>query len=220
MHRMLERHGFASHSLNDGNVLWVGALPDPLRLSATQFEALWNLKPDASQTVLMFGRPQEIPRKQQAYGADYRFSGQTSVALPVPELLLPFLTWAKETTDDRLNGLLLNWYDGALGHYIGQHRDSRSNLIKGSPIVTISHGEERSFQLKPWKRPGVTHRFASRDGTVFVMPFQTNLDWTHGVPVSRSQTGRRISVTLRAFVMKQVPDQVGIRGSSTSSGRR
>lgn len=217
---MLERHGFTSHSLNDGNMLWVGALPDPLRLSPTQFETVWDVKPEASQAVLMFGRPQEIPGKQQAYGANYRFSGQTSVALPVPELLLPFLSWAKDTIDDRLNGLLLNWYDGALGHYIGQHRDSRSNLIEGSPIVTISHGEERSFQLKLWKRPGQTHRFVARDGTVFVMPFQTNLNWTHGVPASRGQTGRRISVTLRAFVVKQVRDQAGSSGPSfLASGR-
>ena len=58
-----------------------------------------------------------------------------------------------DTVDDRLNGLLLNWYDGRLGHYIGKHRDSRVNMIHGAPIVTISLGEERSFRLAPWRRP-------------------------------------------------------------------
>ena len=62
-------------------------------------------------------------------------------------ILEPFLTWAKEAIDGRLNGVLVNWYDGSLGHYIGRHRDSRVNMVSGAPIVTISFGEERIFRL-------------------------------------------------------------------------
>ena len=36
-------------------------------------------------------------------------------------------------------------------------------------------------------------------GTVFILPYATNLVWKHGVPKSARYTGRRISVTLRAF---------------------
>lgn len=100
--------------------------------------------------------------------------------------------------DERLNGMLLNWYDGSLGHYIGKHRDSTKKLVHGVPIVTISFGEQRTFRLRPWKKKG-TRDFAARCGSVFVMPFETNLAWTHEVPRSAKCQSRRISVTLRAF---------------------
>ncbi len=41
--------------------------------------------------------------------------------------------------------------------------------------------------------------FPAPDGTVFVMPYDTNLAWKHQVPKSAKSRGRRISVTLRAF---------------------
>lgn len=97
-----------------------------------------------------------------------------------------------------LNGLLLNWYDGSLGHYIGRHRDSTRNMVKDAPIVTISCGETRTFRLRPWQGEG-SQDFPATDGAIFIMPFATNLAWTHEVPKTRSAVGRRISITIRAF---------------------
>jgi len=134
------------------------------------------------------GRPQKTPRRQQAFGKDYQYTGRVNRALPVPPMLGPLLVWATATIDERLNGLLINWYDGELGHYIGKHRDSTKNLIKGAPIVTVSFGEERVFRLRQY------------GGDVFIMPYETNLAWTHEVPHAKGSVGRRISVTLRAFL--------------------
>ena len=112
--------------------------------------------------------------------------------------LAPLLAWAREAVDARLNGLLVNWYDGRLGHYIGRHRDSTARLLLGSPIVTISLGQARVFRMRPWRAKGYRD-FHAGDGTVFVMPYATNLAWTHEVTHRAVDTGRRISVTLRAF---------------------
>ena len=71
--------------------------------------------------------------------------------------------------------------------------------MPGSPIVTISFGEERTFRLRPWKGKGFTD-FAATHGSVLVMPYETNLAWTHEVPARKKLEGKRISVTLRAFV--------------------
>ena len=97
--------------------------------------------------------------------------------------------------------MLLNWYDGALGHYIGPHRDSTKNMVADSPIVTISLGEERTFRLRPWsaERKTAALDFPARHGTVFVMPWETNLSFTHEIPKTSRAAGRRISITLRAF---------------------
>ena len=147
----------------------------------------------------MLGKLVKTPRWQQAFGRDYQYTGRTNRALPVPNDLRALLTWTNNVVDERLNGILLNWYDGKLGHYIGRHRDSRTNMIEEAPIVTISLGEDRLFRLRPWKKKGQMADFPATTGTVFIMPYKTNLAWTHEVPRSAKQRGRRISVTFRAF---------------------
>ena len=192
---------FESVSLEGGQIFLVGRLPDRLVPGPTEFEALWGLHPTEFPEIHLHGRLVKIPRWQQAYGADYHFSGRTSSALPIPMGLSPYLDWARSAIDDRLNGLLLNWYDGRLGHYIGQHRDSTRHMVPGAPIVTVSLGESRVFRLTREADGGRWVRdFSADSGAVFILPFETNRLWKHGVPRRAGRLGRRISITLRAFL--------------------
>ena len=195
---MKYEHEFQCHKLDSACPFYTGHLPDDLELSAEQFDELWNLHPKEFNEIHLHGRRVKIPRWQQAFGKNYHFSGQSSKALPTPEILQPILSWCRAEIFERLNGLLLNWYDGKLNHYIGKHRDSVTNMVKGAPIVTVSFGEERTFRLRPWKAKGMTD-FSASNGSVFVMPYETNLAWTHEVTKRAKQMDRRISVTLRAF---------------------
>ena len=187
---------FDTHDLGDGLMFHVGKLPPELMWDAPRFDEVWNLHPAVRNTIHMPGGPVQIPRWQQAFGADYHFSGQTSSAAPVPPVLEPLRDWARAAIFAQLNGLLLNWYDGP-GHYIGPHHDSTRDMVPGAPIVTMSFGEARKFRLQK----GTTkHDFLATPGTVFVLPFDTNRVWKHSVPKSAKYRGRRISVTMRAFV--------------------
>src|SRR5947207_12616164 len=153
-------------------------------LNKPQFELLWKMHPPEYHEIRIHGRLVKTPRWQQAYRRDYHYTGQVNRALPNPSLLDPLLAWANQSIDERLTGILVNWYDGQLGHYIGRHRDSLLGLAKGAPIVTISFGEERIFRLRPWR--GCCHiDFPAINGAVFVEPFETNLHWTHEVPASK-----------------------------------
>jgi len=146
----------------------------------------------------VYGREVPVTRFQQSYGRSYDYSGRTHEALPITGQMAVFLGYCQRTVDERLSGLLLNWYSDRHKHRIGAHRDSTQDLVPGSPIVTISVGEERVFRLRPWKGKG--HRdFVADHGTVFSMPFETNLTWTHEVPHFARYQGRRISITARAF---------------------
>lgn len=190
--------GFKQHQLDERHQFYVGTLPERLRLSENEFEELWNLHPEEFHEIKMHGRLVKTPRWQQAFGEDYHYTGRVNKALPVPAQLGPLLEWTQDAIAAELNGMLLNWYDGSLGHYIGKHRDSIKNMVVGMPIVTISLGESRTFRLRPWKQSG--HKdFPTQDGSVFVMPYETNLAWTHEVPKSAQKQKRRISVTIRAF---------------------
>ena len=51
--------------------------------------------------------------------------------------------------------------------------------------------ESRHGGSQRWKQSGKKD-FPALDGTVFVMPFETNLAWTHEVPASAKRQGRRI----------------------------
>lgn len=193
--------GFDLHDCAKGCFIWRGRLPESLHMQGSSVEDLWNLHPEERPVITLHGRKVRIPRWQQAYGMEYHFSGEVNRALPVPQSLQPVLTWSRETIDPRLNGLLLNWYDGSLGHYIGRHRDSTVNMVKGAPIVTISFGQTRTFRLRQWRPPAETAPIdlSVDDGSVLIMPFETNLAFTHEIPASKQSVEKRISVTIRAF---------------------
>jgi alkylated DNA repair dioxygenase AlkB len=187
---------FTNHDLGGGLSFFEGKLPLQLLLTSEQFEEAWNLHPEECPTIFLHGREVAIPRWQQAYGKDYHFSHKVSVALPIPAVLQPLLKWTQETICPELNGLLLNWYEGP-GHYIGPHHDSVKDMTSGAPIVTISLGETRKFRLQ---RLAEKRDFFAKNGTVYVLPQDTNEIWKHGVPKSTRYKGRRISITVRGLL--------------------
>ncbi|MCH7812304.1 MAG: alpha-ketoglutarate-dependent dioxygenase AlkB [Chloroflexi bacterium] len=197
----LEVKGFQEHQLDDNGLgIYIGRIPEELNLSGETFEWVWESQPEEYSVVMIHGRAVKIPRRQKAYGFDYRFSGMNAEADPVPPYLEPFLYWSRENIDDRFNGLLVNWYDGSLGHYIGPHHDDKRQLVIGSPIATISLGEERIFRMSRGKKETrQTKDFLADPGSVIVLPWETNLVWKHSVPKFSRYKGRRISITLRGF---------------------
>jgi alkylated DNA repair dioxygenase AlkB len=186
------------HVLDDQSDFYTGLLSPELMPTSYDFEAMWRLHPEDFHIITMHGRPVPTPRWQQAYGHDYHYTGRVNRALPIPELIQPISDWADRTIFGGLNGVLINWYDGTLGHYIGRHRDSTKNMVESAPIVTISLGEQRVFRLRRWKGTDVRD-FVVDAGSVVVMPYSTNRTWTHEVPKAAKNRGRRISITLRAF---------------------
>ena len=190
---------FLAHDLGDGLRFLEGCLSDDLRWDDEAFAIAWDLHPAIRPSILMHGREVQVPRWQQAYGEDYWFNGQTSRAAPVPPLIAPLLAWARQKVHPVLNAILVNWYEGP-GHYIGPHHDTTKRMVPDAPIVTMSFGEERVFRLSRSKgQERETRDFRAQDGTVFVIPRDTNDVWKHSVPKSARYTGRRISVTIRGF---------------------
>ena len=193
--------GLRSVALDAEHVVEVGMMPAELVPDAAGFAALWDIHPGDFHEILMHGRRVKTPRWQQAYGADYRYTGNTNRAEPLTPQMQVWLAWARECFDERLNGLLLNWYDGTAGHYIGKHRDSEIQRVEGSAIVTLSFGETRVFRMRPWRGTGFVD-IPVENGSVLVIPWTTNRAFTHEVPASAAACGRRVSVTLRAFFNK------------------
>lgn len=187
---------FTRHELAEGRYVLTGRLPDELVLRGARFEELWDMHPPQRPAVVLRQQQVLVPRWHQAYGRDYEFAGTVSKAGPVPPLLQAMLAWTQDTLDARINGILVNWYDAAFEQRIAQHKDSPIGRVAGCPIVTISLGAARTFQMFVGGKP-VGFRVA--DGDVLVIPDETNRRHAHSVPHLAGDVGRRISVTLRGF---------------------
>ncbi|SDR67064.1 Alkylated DNA repair dioxygenase AlkB [Polaribacter sp. KT25b] len=194
----LNNNIFKEISLDEEASIWKGKLPIQFDVFLNDFDEIWNLHPQDFHLVRMFGKMIPTPRWQQAYGKNYEYSGSLNNALPIPDFLNSIHKWCKSNIDERLNGLLINWYDGEQNHYIGAHRDDEKDIIKDSVIVTISLGEERIFRMRPWKKKGFKDLLLAK-GDIIILPMSVNSKWTHEVPNFNKYKGRRISITLRVF---------------------
>lgn len=190
---------FTDHILADGHRILTGQLPQSLCPGPDEFAAMWQLHPPQFTISRAYGFQRPRSRWEKAFGRDYPFSGGIAKAAPVPALFQPVLEWCRERIHDSINGLFVNWHDGALGHYHPRHRDKDKDLLPDSPIVTISFGEERILRLRPWPAADAKTDFVIMHGTVVVLPFQTNRHWTHEIPRFKRYQGKRISVTARSF---------------------
>jgi hypothetical protein len=111
--------------------------------------------------------------------------------------------------NQKLNGVLINWYDASDGDYIGPHSDDESTLEEGAPIVSITYCSNdehyRRFRFRPKKgHDGKTEIVKLRNGDVLTMGGTCQKTHKHEIMPARKadaleNTGRRINVTLRRF---------------------
>lgn len=190
---------FVKRRLDERHSIFVGRLPRHLMPSPLQWESLWNLLPPQRAVVAML-RAVRIPRWQQAFERSYAFGGAGSVALPTPPELQPYWDYGRCQIDGRLNGLLVSWYDGRAGHYLGPHHDQEQGLVPGSPIVMIALGALRVMRFtRTANFREQIHEVPTPSGSVMVLPADTNRAWKHSMARLPWCQGRRINITLRAF---------------------
>ncbi|CAE1260621.1 ALKBH2 [Acanthosepion pharaonis] len=90
--------------------------------------------------VQVFGKWHDIPRKQVAHGdpnLSYTFSGNTVPARPWKPLLNKIRERITEVTGYTFNFVLINRYKDGRDH-MGEHKDDEKELVKRSPIASLS----------------------------------------------------------------------------------
>lgn len=186
---------------------WLDSGTIPLKLiprSKNAFDIFWNLHPADRSEIIMYGEPVKIPRFQQAYLRDYKFSGTTSKIVELPSVFQPYLDYANTLGYGEFNSFLVNWYENG-ENYIGSHSDSAVGLVPGSPIITITlclPGILRKFRIRD-KTPAKTivKDVSTFNGNILVMGEYFQSYFKHEiVKISGSgakKAGARISITLR-----------------------
>ena len=155
--------------------------------------------------IMMYGKLTPVPRFQQAYERDYKFSGTVSEVLPLPDEFRPYMTWANSLGyEGKFNGFLINWYETG-ENYIGSHADSKTGLVPDSPIITITlalPGELRNFRIRDLEKQ-IVKNVPTPNGVVLVMGGKFQSEFKHeivklsGKPAEK--VGSRISITIRQF---------------------
>uniref|UniRef100_K3WHX3 Fe2OG dioxygenase domain-containing protein n=1 Tax=Globisporangium ultimum (strain ATCC 200006 / CBS 805.95 / DAOM BR144) TaxID=431595 RepID=K3WHX3_GLOUD len=188
--------------------------PDWKTAYSQWLDRVWGLHPPQHDTIKMFGKDVLMPRFQQVYGGtDYRFSGQTFAALPIPDDLEPCINAMRQlvmtpidTTFslDFYRGILVNWYANG-DHYMGPHTDNEKALVPRAPVCSLSLGTTRRFVFTP-KDSGLKEHerleLMLHDGDLVVMGGTTQETHKHALPKMSNQkfaVGKRINVTMRCF---------------------
>eukprot|EP00439_Symbiodinium_sp_Y106_P035223 s1109_g4.t1 len=194
---------------------WMLLLRGFLPPGPERFESLWQKHPRELGKAKLFGKEVTFHRYQQAFGADYAFSGQVAAGAPLSEEAAPEVWFALSELrhhlsaaspplrDHTYGACLVNWYDGGQ-HSIGAHSDDEKGLVEDAPIFALSWGGPRLFRVTPkTSDSGAKVEVDVKDGDLIVMGGTCQRTHKHAIPPSAKCRNRRISLTFRCFRSQQ-----------------
>ncbi|KAL0260249.1 hypothetical protein SLS55_003934 [Diplodia seriata] len=230
-------------------------LPESLRASAapekTFQEVVFHKLYNEVRWQKMLHNQGEVPRLvsvQGEMGADgsmpvYRHpSDQSLPLLHFSPAVLRIRKQVEELVKHPVNHVLIQLYrDGQ--DYISEHSDKTLDIVRGSSIVNVSFGAQRTMRLrtkrsaKPTQADDEatavrqTQRVAMPHNSAFVLGQQTNMRWLHGInadkrpaeeksSLEKDFAGMRISLTFRHIGTFLSNDSSKIWGQGATSKSR
>jgi alkylated DNA repair dioxygenase AlkB len=150
----------------------------------------WLLEnaPWSSETMWMYDRMVDVPRRVARYGAG---------ELP------PLLATARERVEaflgEDFTSVGLNYYrDGR--DSVAWHNDHLADMPPQPTIALLSLGATREMRVRTKRRPRVIHGIDLDAGSLFVMSGRSQEFWEHTIAKSPRPTDGRISVAFRPRV--------------------
>jgi alkylated DNA repair dioxygenase AlkB len=190
------------HELEDGAV--VRYLPQyiPFDVAREQAETLKADVPWANREVHLFGRAFKEPRLtawMAPKGCRYLYSGLIQEPSPWHPWLAQLLPRIEQDTGHRMNSVLANWYrDGQDG--VGWHADNEFCFRKNPPVVSLSLGTPRRFQIRH-RRSKKTYEWLLGNGDLLVMEGNLQSTHVHQVPRTAKPVGPRLNFTFRPYLI-------------------
>ena len=151
--------------------------------------------------AIIFGKHILTKRKVAWYGDqpfEYTYSNTTKMALSWTKELLALKTICEEKTGEAYNSCLLNLYhNGDEG--MAWHSDGETDLKKNGAIASLSFGAERKFAFKH-KQTKETISLILENGSLLVMKDETQSNWLHRLPPTKTIQKPRVNLTFRTIV--------------------
>jgi len=184
----------------DGTVNYYGKLfnqkqaDDLLKALLTNIE--WR-----NDEVFIFGKNIITKRKVAWYGEkqyEYTYSKTTKQALKWTKELLELKTKIELRTGESFNSCLLNLYHNG-NEGMAWHSDNEKDLKKNGTIASLSFGAARKFTFKH-KESKEKVGLVLEHGSLLVMKDETQHNWLHQLPTTRSIIKPRINLTFRTII--------------------
>ena len=147
-------------------------------------EAEWN-----AQRRVMYDRELEVPRLTAGYVIDSREK-------PLPPLLRLAARKVIDTLDVSFTSVGLNLYRSGQDS-VAPHNDHLDELRRGYPIALLSLGATRRMTVRAKQPPKRVIHIDLEAGSLFVMSYQTQIHYTHGIPKTAETVGPRVSLAFR-----------------------
>jgi alkylated DNA repair dioxygenase AlkB len=166
------------------------------------------------ETVTMYGKPSVIERQTVDYGLPYSYNTSAKPSIEWEDLALQIRKKLENQLGITLPQCACNWYTSPTA-YIGLHRD-KNTVIGGESvepryIISLSLGSTRKIVFVPkevgMQAPTIESVSKLRDalvielqpGSLVIFSNAINQNWKHAVPIDKSASGERISLTYRQF---------------------
>ena len=195
---------------DDSGLACLIVLESFLACNDKEFKAMFELgEPKEPQSIKMFGKEVELPRRQVVHGKPYKFAGFSDEPKSLedmhPVLLRAYNQFKALFPEFGYNTTLVNYYPP--GGYIGKHSDDEPSMKK-QPIISGTFcptGSSRRMQFTPKKHvKGSRLMLSLRNGDVVIMfgdKFQKLYKHEIMKPKKKnpSENHRRINFTIRAL---------------------
>lgn len=185
-----------------GTVNYYGKILNDLE-AASYLDLLLNHIEWKNDEAIIFGKKIITKRKVAWYGEkpfEYTYSKTTKLALPWTTELVYLKNKVEQETGETFNSCLLNLYhDGNEG--MAWHSDGEKDLKKNGAIASLSFGSERKFAFKH-KETKEKVALILEHGSLLVMKDETQTNWLHRLPPTKSSTQPRVNLTFRTIIEK------------------
>jgi len=151
------------------------------------FEALRDAVAWRTERRRMYDRDVDVPRKV----ASYRLHDpELPLALAEAERLIC------DGTGVRFNTAGLNYYRDEHDS-VAPHNDHLYEIVEGYPIALLSLGAARRMTIRTKTRPRRALDLDLEHGSLLLMSYETQRNYDHGIPKSKTAIGPRISAAFR-----------------------
>jgi alkylated DNA repair dioxygenase AlkB len=138
---------------------------------------------------MMYDREVDVPRLVGHFRLD-------PAPASTPAAILDAARRVTQKLNVPFNSVGLNLYRD--GHdSVAPHNDHLNEIRKGFPIALVSLGVARRMTVRAKAQPRRVIHVDLEPGSLFVMDYETQLHYTHGVPKTTEPVGERISLAFR-----------------------
>src|SRR5258706_6696984 len=177
-------------SVNDGGGrITYAADVVPAEVARAWFAELRESVQWKTQRRRMYDREVDVPRLM----AHFRLDPEES---PAPDTIRVAARKVVAVTGVAFTSVGLNFYrDG--DDSVAPHNDDLDEIVEGFPIALLSLGATRRMTIRAKEPPRRVLHVELAAGSLLVMSYETQRNYTHGIPKTREPVGPRISLAFR-----------------------